>query len=328
MSYIESMLLHDEAIIYTGRKHFTMVLGQVLTEVILLGLTGVAMWLVGKVLVLYEQTDNALVVYVMYGVLVVAALVLLVSAILDYMRWYNDCVVLTNQRIMKFEGLFNRHMVESSLDKINDVALNQTIFGRLIGYGDITILTAAETGIQEMRNIADPVSFKRALAEARNYDAMMMSRATVAAVEDAVETAVENAVSDQQDDHTHDDGDSHSQHDHFAHNRPTPPANDRPTDAFMHAMHSTTPTDDVVAPVHAADDADAVDAPNAFDASADADTAQPTDEFADSDTAVPSTHMTHRVAVLLSYLEALHAAGVLSEAEFDTKRRFLVDDRA
>lgn len=324
MGYIESMLLHDEAIIYTGRKHFTMVLGQVLTEVILLGLTGVAMWLVSKVLQLYNLMDNQFVVYVLYGVLAVAALVLLVSAILDYMRWYNDCVVLTNQRIMKFEGLFNRHMVESSLDKINDVALNQTIFGRLIGYGDITILTAADTGIQEMRNIADPVSFKRALAEARNYDAKMMSRATVEAVEDAVETAVENAVNDQHDDHTHQDGETVYHHDQREDNRPTPPANDHPADEYLHTMLDATPAENPVAHTHVSDVADEVDESNTAD---DADMPHPGDAY-DDDTAVPTTHITQRTATLLSYLEALHAAGVLSDEEFDTKRRFLVDDRA
>lgn len=322
MGYIESMLLNDEAIIYTGRKHFTMVLGQLLTEIILLGLTGVATWLVGQVLQQYNLMNNLFVVYVLYGVLAVAALVLLVSAILDYMRWYNDCVVLTNQRIMKFEGLFNRHMIESSLDKINDVALNQTIFGRIIGYGDITILTAADTGIQEMRNIADPVSFKRALAEARNYDSQMMSRATVAAVEDAVETAVENAVNDQQDAHTHHDGESFYQHDQHGDNRPTPSANDQPSDEFLHTMLDATPAEDPMAQATASD---VVDESSTSD---DVDMTNTDDAHDDTDTSAPTTHITHRMATLLSYLEALHAAGVLDDDEFDTKRRLILDDRA
>ncbi|MCE2850916.1 MAG: PH domain-containing protein [Chloroflexaceae bacterium] len=234
MGYVESMLLKDEAIIYTGRKHYALLLGQIVTEVILLGLTGVAVWLVSQVLLHFNITEGFL-PYTLYGVLAVAGAVLLGSAVIDYLRWYNDCVVLTNRRIMKFEGLFNRHMIESSLNKINDVALNQTFFGRMIGYGDITILTAADTGLQEMRNIADPIGFKRALAEARAYDDNLVANATVAAMEGAVEDAMEHAVNE------HRESDERivmgeAQHDVLQDRAPTPTANQRPSDQLLNTM--------------------------------------------------------------------------------------------
>ncbi len=189
MGYIESMLLKDETIIYTGRKHATLLLGRVIGEILLLTLLGAAAW--GANMLLLRSNDSSeLLTYGVYGVLAFAGVVLLVRATLDYLRWHNDCVVLTNRRIMKFEGLFSRSMIDSSLDKINDVALTQTLLGRLLNYGDIKILTAAETGIQEMRHLANPIGFKRALAEARNYDAKALSNAALAAVEDAVDSVV------------------------------------------------------------------------------------------------------------------------------------------
>jgi hypothetical protein len=130
----------------------------------------VAFSVVGLVFAKYNAVQNAIQVIV-YGALGLATTVLVVSGVLDYLKWYNDCVVITNRRMMRFEGLFNRHMVESVLDKINDVTLNQTFWGRVFGYGDVTVLTAAESGIQEMRNIAKPFEFKQALFKARSMDA-------------------------------------------------------------------------------------------------------------------------------------------------------------
>ncbi len=167
MGYIESNLVADEEILYTGRKHVILMLGQIVTEMILIGLTLVAFSVVGLVFAKYNITQNTLQVIV-YGALGLATTVLVVSGVLDYFKWYNDCVVITNMRMMRFEGVFNRHMVESVLDKINDITLNQTFWGRLFGFGDVTVLTAAESGIQEMRNIAKPLEFKQALFLARS----------------------------------------------------------------------------------------------------------------------------------------------------------------
>lgn len=311
MGYIESMLLRDETIIYIGRKHFSLMLAQIVTEVILLGLTGVAGWLVEQVLVRYNQATG-MVAYVSYGVLAVAAVILLGSAVLDYLRWYNDCVVLTNRRIMKFEGLFNRHMIESSLNKINDVALNQTFFGRLIGFGDIMILTAADTGIQEMRNIANPIEFKRALAEARVYDEVQAQKAVTQAAVDAVEDAVEDAVNDQRETHEHVvfNDESHAPHHD---DTPTPPANVRPTDALLHTMLDQPPPDAMASTHH---DADLYADAQTTTPHQDAHAVDESPDHARDETVAP-----HESTTLLSQLDALHDAGILSDAEYAAKRR-------
>ena len=122
MGYIESNLVRDEHIVYVGRKHVILMLGQIVTEIILIGLTLVAFSVVSLVFKKYNMTQNTLHIIV-YGALGLATTVLVVSGVLDYLKWYNDCVVITNRRMMRFEGLFNRHMVESILNKINEMRL-------------------------------------------------------------------------------------------------------------------------------------------------------------------------------------------------------------
>lgn len=333
MGYAESMLLRDETIIYTGRKHFTLMLGHIVTEIILLGLTGVAWWLVEKVLVQYKLTEHSF-TYVLYGVLALAGVVLLGSAVVDYLRWYNDCVVLTNRRIMKFEGLFNKHMIESSLNKINDVALNQTFMGRIIGYGDIMILTAADTGIQEMRNIANPIEFKRALAEARVYDEVQAQKAVTQAAVDAVEDAVEEVVNDQQDaqEHVVFAEDDQVRHDDSA---PTPPANVRPNDEMLQSMLTRAHHDDDVASGddgHGADSriqtvAHTHDADRRHEAdSAHDDAAAAVHPADDRQPYEPTTTAHEETSTLLAQLEALYDAGFLTRDEYETKRRQIIGE--
>ncbi len=56
-------------------------------------------------------------------------------------------------------------MVETSLEKVNDAILTQSMFGRLFGFGDLDILTAADEmgGIEDFPMVADPVDFKVAM---------------------------------------------------------------------------------------------------------------------------------------------------------------------
>ena len=78
--------------------------------------------------------------------------------------WRNTEFLVTTRRIVRAEGILNKRMVETSLEKVNDAILTQSMFGRLFGFGDLDILTAAdEMGGIEDYPIADPVDFKVAM---------------------------------------------------------------------------------------------------------------------------------------------------------------------
>ncbi len=62
------------------------------------------------------------------------------------LRYINQEYVLTNRRVIQVEGVLNRNATDSSLEKINDAVLSQSVFGRMFDFGDLTVLTAAESG--------------------------------------------------------------------------------------------------------------------------------------------------------------------------------------
>jgi membrane protein YdbS with pleckstrin-like domain len=94
------------------------------------------------------------------GAVAAAALIML---LVGYMRLSANRYVLTDRRILRLTGIFGRSSMDSYLDKINNVEHRQTFMGRLLGYVDLEIDTAAGAGAEVFPFISDPLSFKRAI---------------------------------------------------------------------------------------------------------------------------------------------------------------------
>src|SRR5436305_14858286 len=84
--------------------------------------------------------------------LAVAAIFGLVYLWKDFVRRAND-FVLTNHRLIQETGILSRRSIDSRLDKINNVEYRQTLWGRLLNYGDVEIDTASDAGISVVGNI-------------------------------------------------------------------------------------------------------------------------------------------------------------------------------
>ena len=68
----------------------------------------------------------------------------------------------TDRRVVHKTGFINRRTFEMSLDKIESVDVNQSIMGRILNYGDVTILGVGE-GKQKIATIASPLAFRSAI---------------------------------------------------------------------------------------------------------------------------------------------------------------------
>jgi uncharacterized membrane protein YdbT with pleckstrin-like domain len=75
--------------------------------------------------------------------------------------------VITNRRVIQLSGLLNKQVIDSSLEKVNDIRMDQSFLGRILGYGDIEILTASESGINRFLHMDQPIRFKTALLTAK-----------------------------------------------------------------------------------------------------------------------------------------------------------------
>ena len=90
-----------------------------------------------------------------------ALLTLFIAPLID--RW-SDEFVITNKRIIIKTGLIARKTVEMNLSKIETVNVDQSIFGRILGYGTITIVGTGGTR-ESFAKIKSPLKFRRAFQE-------------------------------------------------------------------------------------------------------------------------------------------------------------------
>ncbi len=98
--------------------------------------------------------------------LVISLALLLVPGYL-YLEWKNNLWAVTNMRVIDESGFFTRYSKESPLEKINNVEYSQGVIGRMFGYGNVEIQTAAELGDTQYAMIQDPKLLKDTITHAQ-----------------------------------------------------------------------------------------------------------------------------------------------------------------
>jgi membrane protein YdbS with pleckstrin-like domain len=86
----------------------------------------------------------------------IIALVFIFNFVWKILQRKTNIWVITNLRVIDEYGVISSHSVESPLDKINNVEFDQSIWGRLFDYGDVTLQTAAEMGETVYRFLVHP----------------------------------------------------------------------------------------------------------------------------------------------------------------------------
>ncbi len=155
MGYLESILGQNEKVIFATRQHW-LVIGRTL---FFMGLLIAAILAVSIAL-----TPFTVGVSLLGLILLIFPLARLTMVLAE---WASARYLVTNRRIIQIEGVFNKHVVDSSLEKVNDVVMDQTFWGRLWGYGDIEILTASDIGVNKLHNMAQPMLFKTTMLNAK-----------------------------------------------------------------------------------------------------------------------------------------------------------------
>ncbi len=92
--------------------------------------------------------------------LLTMATVLLLAALVGlgarYARWATTHFVVTTDRLIFREGVLGKRGKEIPLERLNDIAVTQSLFERMIRAGDITIESGGERGQQVFTDIRQP----------------------------------------------------------------------------------------------------------------------------------------------------------------------------
>ena len=150
MSYVDAVLQPGEQVRAIGRLHWVIFL-----RAIALGVAGVV------VLALAQELDPRTreVADFAGGIVLAVALLAFLQAL--FSRSITELAV-TNRRVIYKRGFLHRHTVEMNMDKVETVDVDQSVAGRLLGYGSIRVLGTGR-GIENLRRVSAPLQLRNAI---------------------------------------------------------------------------------------------------------------------------------------------------------------------
>jgi uncharacterized membrane protein YdbT with pleckstrin-like domain len=131
MSYVDSVLGAGEKVLFTGR---------------------ISAW--------------SLFWYWLAGLVFLVIGVGLVLWIVAWIKLRSTELAVTNKRVIAKFGFISRETIEINVSRIESVQVNQTVLGRMLDYGTV-VFSGAGTPQASIANIADPLSFRKAVLAAQ-----------------------------------------------------------------------------------------------------------------------------------------------------------------
>jgi uncharacterized membrane protein YdbT with pleckstrin-like domain len=148
MRYIDEILQPGEKVLYSTNAHWMFYLPAIMAWIGAIVLFVLSRW----------TTTDGIVLLCLAASTVVAIAALYWTAKAWFHRWTTETDV-TNLRVVHKTGFIQRRTFEMSLDKVESVDVNQSILGRILNYGDVTILGVGE-GKETISTIASPLAFR------------------------------------------------------------------------------------------------------------------------------------------------------------------------
>jgi uncharacterized membrane protein YdbT with pleckstrin-like domain len=154
MSYVESTLVPGERILYRGHLHWITFFGSAF---VFLLFTAWAVFVATN-----DNNRGAAFVIFLIGTLPLAW---------SYLRYRCSEFAVTDKRVLVKTGMIQRHTLETLLNKVENISVEQSLLGRVLNYGTIQVTGTGSTK-ETFTNIAAPLEFRKQVQGATlNYEA-------------------------------------------------------------------------------------------------------------------------------------------------------------
>jgi uncharacterized membrane protein YdbT with pleckstrin-like domain len=148
MSYVRSVLQPGEKIIAIGRLSWI-----VYHRAILLLIVGIILIVLERI---FWGETVVILITALFGVLTLAA-----AFQGWFQRWITEIAV-TDRRVIYKRGFINRHTIEMNMDKVATVDVDQSVLGRLLNYGTVTV-QGTGMSFEPLRRIEAPLALRNAI---------------------------------------------------------------------------------------------------------------------------------------------------------------------
>ena len=150
--YIDEILQPGEKVLYSTNAHW------------MFYLPAMGAWVAALILVALSGLTAAVPILTL-ACLGAAAVIGLIALYLTFKAWFHRWTTetdVTNMRVVHKTGFIQRRTFEMALDKIESVDVDQSILGRFLNYGNVTVNGVGE-GRETIRTIASPLAFRSAI---------------------------------------------------------------------------------------------------------------------------------------------------------------------
>jgi uncharacterized membrane protein YdbT with pleckstrin-like domain len=149
MSYVTRVLQPGETLLYTTKLHWIIYIRTILLMIVGIILVGAAI----------STSDNQSLSLAFAIAAIIFALLALSTGLRAFIRRATTELAVTDHRVIYKTGLIARHTIEMNRDKVESVDVDQTLLGRILGYGTI-IVRGTGGSLEPIRNIGDPLTFR------------------------------------------------------------------------------------------------------------------------------------------------------------------------
>lgn len=155
MGYIEDSLTPAERVLYRAHMHWI-----IYNWALLLAAAAVLLALGG-----HAAGGNAATALYWFALIVLA--VALAAFIIAWIEVHTTDLAVTNFRVLAKHGFFRREAIEQNLKTLDGVHVNQSVLGRILGYGSIET-RGSGGGHTPIKNISKPLEFRKQVEMAAN----------------------------------------------------------------------------------------------------------------------------------------------------------------
>ncbi|MGI8426162.1 MAG: PH domain-containing protein [Actinomycetota bacterium] len=154
MKRIERYLGAEEQVVYASRQHPVVLAKPLLIWLISVGALAFAGAFASS------RTDNA----VVNQAIALLVSIVTIYAVFKVLVWWAAQYAITDHRVMLITGLLSVKVSATPLSKINDTIFVRSIWGRLLGYGNLVMESAGErAGLRDLQFLPKPNAVYRLL---------------------------------------------------------------------------------------------------------------------------------------------------------------------
>jgi len=157
MGYIDKNLIEGETVIYEAKPHWVLFLKPMILALILVAIAAALFYFASQSI----DSSNTIWMRRIGEVLIALAII---PVVVGFFRRSAREYAVTNKRVVMQIGVMKRMSEEVFLNKIESIGVDQSVMGRMLGYGTVTI-PGTGGSFEPFERVSAPLELRRQIQD-------------------------------------------------------------------------------------------------------------------------------------------------------------------